>query len=422
LLRGIRRSPLALKEEVLLMATSNPIAILGCGPAGMATALSLLAVGHDVRIYERYPEARPAGNILNLWPPPIRALAEMGVDVEDLGSPCHTTFRSARTGKVRADITLPQEVIDKYQGGFIGMLRPVLYERLLAALPQGVLEVNRTVAGIDDHGDRVTLTFDDGTTVETPVLIGADGIDSLVRKHLWGDSPKREHRLHIIGGYTDALPDSAEAGECVIAHTKWVQASYSSIRDHGKDGFQWWVLEAWDPDKAAPSDLHAHATALGDDFGPAIRDLIAATPSSQVQRWVIRDRKPLKKWSRGRITLAGDAAHATSPYAAYGAGMSIGDGYFIAKTLAGVDLSNTTEVVAALEAYEAPRIPHTTTQVQQAYILGQAFHHIPRPLRPLRDFVLDHTSMLQKQVGERSPQEIVDQLAEMGAGLASVRR
>jgi len=404
------------------MATSPPIAILGCGPAGMATALALLAVGHDVRIYERYPEARPAGNILNLWPPPIRALKEMGVDVEDLGAPCHTTFRNARTGHVRADIKLPEDVIEKYQGGFIGMLRPVLYERMLAALPSHVLEVNRTVTGIEDHGDGVTLTFDDGTSVETPVLIGADGIDSLVRKHLWGDSPKREHRLHIIGGFTDALPASAEAGECVLAHTEWVQASYSSIRDHGKDGFQWWVLEAWDPDQPAPADLHAHAAQRAEDFGPAIRDLIAATPRENVQRWVIRDRKPLKKWSKGRVTLAGDAAHATSPYAAYGAGMSIGDGYFIAKALAGVDLSSTAAVVAALDAYDEPRIPHTTAQVQQAYILGQAFHHIPRFVRPIRDFVLDHTPMLQKQVGERSPQEIVDQLDEMGADLASARR
>jgi 2-polyprenyl-6-methoxyphenol hydroxylase-like FAD-dependent oxidoreductase len=382
----------------------------------MAAALALRAVGHDVRIYERYSEPRPAGNILNLWPPPIRALAEMGVDVEDLGAPCHSTFRNARTGKVRADIKLPAEVVARYQGGFIGMLRPVLYERMLAALPADVLEFGRTVTTIDDHGDGdgVTLTFDDGTTVETPVLIGADGIDSLVRRQLWGDQPKREHRLQIIGGYTDELPASAERGECIVAHSKWVQGSYSSIRDHGRDGFQWWVLEAWDPASPAPADLRAHAATRATEFGPALNDLIAATPDANVQRWVIRDRKPLKKWSKGRVTIAGDAAHATSPYAAYGAGMSIGDGYSLAKVLRGVDLADTAAVAAALVAYETPRIPHTSAQVQQAYVLGQAFHHIPKALRPLRDAVLDGTPMLQKQVGERSPRDIVEQLAEMG--------
>jgi 2-polyprenyl-6-methoxyphenol hydroxylase-like FAD-dependent oxidoreductase len=107
---------------------------------------------------------------------------------------------------------------------------------------------------------------------------------------------------------------------------------------------------------------------------------------------------PLKRWSNGRITLAGDAAHATSPYAAYGAGMSISDGYFLGQRLAGVDLADTAAVVAAL----------------QAYVLGRVFHHAPAPLRPIRDYVLDHTPFLQKQVGERSPGEIIDQLAEMG--------
>jgi 2-polyprenyl-6-methoxyphenol hydroxylase-like FAD-dependent oxidoreductase len=287
---------------------------------------------------------------------------------------------------------------------------------MLAALPQGVLEVNRTVTGIDDsRDDAVTLTFADGSTVQTPLLVGADGIDSMVRVHLWGDSPKREHKLHIIGGYTDELPSSAEKGEAVISHTRWVQGSYSSIRDHGKDGFQWWVLEAWDPGRPAPADLHAHATRLAEDFGAPLTDLIAATTPEHTQRWVIRDRVPLKAWSKGRITLAGDAAHATSPYAAYGAGMSIGDGYTIAKLLKDVDLASTPAVAAALAEYDRVRIPHTTAQVQQALVLGRAFHHIPKALRPVRDFVLDKTPMLQKQVGERSPQEIVDQLREMGA-------
>jgi 2-polyprenyl-6-methoxyphenol hydroxylase-like FAD-dependent oxidoreductase len=177
------------------------------------------------------------------------------------------------------------------------------------------------------------------------------------------------------------------------------------------------VLQAWDPEAPAPADLHAHASALGAEFGPALRALIAATTPDHVQRWVIRDRVPLKAWSKGRITISGDAAHATSPYAAYGAGMSIVDGYFLAQQLAGVDLGDTAAVEAALKAYETPRIPHTTMQVQQAYILGRLFHHAPAPLRPVRDFVLDHTPFLQKQVGERSPAEIVAQLEEMGEGV-----
>lgn len=167
------------------------------------------------------------------------------------------------------------------------------------------------------------------------------------------------------------------------------------------------------------TDLKAQAATLGG--GSQARSvLIASTDPSQAQLWPIRDRKPLKHGPRGRITLAGDAAHAMSPYAAYaayGTGISIGDGYTIAQCLASVDLNGAKDVVTALQRYDQRRICHTTMQVQQACILGKVFHHVPAPLCPIRDFVLGHTKWLQKRVGERSPGETVAQLEETGAGL-----
>ncbi|WP_322410266.1 NAD(P)/FAD-dependent oxidoreductase [Microbacterium invictum] len=397
---------------------SLPVVIVGAGPAGMATALALHKVGHPVHLLERYREARPAGNILNLWPPPIKALREMGVDTTDLGAPCHTTFRGVR-GNIRADVRIPDEVVREYGGGFIGLLRPELYRRMLAAMPAGVLQTNVEVASVEDRGDRVRVSLGDGSVIDAGVLVGADGIDSMIRTQLWGPSERREHKLHIIGGYTFADVPGVERGEVVLTHDRSVQGTYSSIRDDGRDGIQWWVLEAWDPAVAPPEDLKAHALRLAGRFPGPLSGLVAATDPAHFQRWPIRDRKPLAQWSKGRVTLAGDAAHATSPYAAYGAGMSIGDGYTLAQELTDVDLSDTASVTAALARYDGRRISHTTSQVQQAYVLGKVFHHAPAPLRPLRDLILDRTPMLQKQVGEMSPAEIVAQLEEMGAGLAS---
>lgn len=398
---------------------SRPIVIIGAGPAGMATALALHKVGHRPVLLERYPEARPAGNILNLWPPPIKALREMGVDTVDLGAPCHTTFRGV-TGNIRADVKIPVDVVSTYGGGFIGLLRPELYRRMLAAMPAGILRTNVEVTGIADGPDGVGVALGDGTTIDAAVVVGADGIDSMVRRHLWGPSDKREHKLHIIGGYTFADVPGVERNEVVLSHDRAVQGTYSSIRDNGRDGIQWWVVEAWDPALPPPADLQAHALSLAARFPGPLAALVESTGPGHFQRWPIRDRKPLKRWSRGRVTLAGDAAHATSPYAAYGAGMSIGDGYALAQELAGTDLSDTARVTAALGRYDERRIAHTTSQVQQAFVLGKVFHHAPAVLRPVRDFILDRTPMLQKQVGEKSPSEIVAQLDEMGAGL--VRR
>jgi 2-polyprenyl-6-methoxyphenol hydroxylase-like FAD-dependent oxidoreductase len=138
------------------------------------------------------------------------------------------------------------------------------------------------------------------------------------------------------------------------------------------------MLTATDPTAPPPPDLHAAAAALATGFPVPLPGLIAATDPHDVQRWVLRDRKPLRQWSVGRITLAGDAAHATSPY---GAGMSIEDAYFLGRALRAVDLSDYSAVCAALQAYEDPRKPHTRRQVQQAWMPPAG---VPRSL-PCRD-------------------------------------
>jgi 2-polyprenyl-6-methoxyphenol hydroxylase-like FAD-dependent oxidoreductase len=386
------------------------VAVLGAGPAGMAAALGALKAGHDVVVYERYREARPAGNILNLWPPPVKALRALGVDTDDLGAPTDSEFRNIR-GDVRVRVKQDPEVQRAYGGGFIGLLRPELYERMLAAIPPGVLRFGQQVERIDQDDRAVTLHFADGSTAEHDVLVGADGIDSLVRRTLWGDAPKREHRLHIFGGFTFAEVAGTQPNMCVLSHSATVQGSWTSIRNKGRDGHQWWVLTAADPDAPAPADLRSAAADLAAGFPAPLPGLIAATEPADVQRWVLRDRPALKQWSKGRATLVGDAAHPTSPYAAYGAGMSIEDGYFLGRALRGADLTDPVAVGRALQAYEDPRKPHTARQVQQAWLLGKVFHHAPRPLRPIRDFVFDHTPFLQKVAGDTNPREINTQLA-----------
>jgi 6-hydroxynicotinate 3-monooxygenase len=116
------------------------------------------------------------------------------------------------------------------------------------------------------------------------------------------------------------------------------------------------------------------------------------------------------------VTLVGDAAHPTSPYAAYGAGMSMEDGYFLAAALEHVaDVGDAAAVHAALQAYEDRRKPHTKRVTEEAYMLGRVFHRLPAPLRPVRDLVYDHTPLLQKVVGDGTPKHILSQLAEIDA-------
>ena len=392
--------------------TPGRVAVIGAGPAGMATALSVHQAGHEVALFERYPQARPAGNILNLWPAPIKALGLLGVDTDDLGAPCRTVFRNVH-GRQRVVLNLPEDIIRDYGGGFIGLLRPELYARMLAALPEGVLRTDHSVQRVEQDESGVRLHFADGSVHEADVVVGADGINSLVRRTLWGESPIRQHNLHIFGGFLLDDDIAGDPGLCLIAHDRSVQASVTEIRHQGRSGFQWWLLEAHDAREPYTGDLHARATELAGRFRSPVPDLVAATDPAHVQHWPIRDRKPIKQWSKGRATLVGDAAHPTSPYAAYGAGMATEDGYFLGRRLAGVDLSDHEQVRRALQAFETPRKPHTARQSQTAYVLGQVFHHAPKPLRPVRDAILDYTPLLQKVVGEATPGEIIKQIAEI---------
>ena len=316
-------------------------------------------------------------------------------------------------------------MVREFGGGFIGLLRPDLYERLLAALPPGLLQANRLVDSFEQDPDGVRLHLADGATITVDVLVGADGIDSLVRRTLWGEAPKREHNLHIFGGFTFDDRLAAPRGQAIISHSSTVQGSWTAIRSQGRDGFQWWLLGPHSTRKPFAGDFHAAATRMAAEFAAPLPQLITATDPGNVQHWILRDRKPLRQWSKGRATLVGDAAHPTSPYAAYGAGMATEDGYFLGRRLAGIDLSDYAAVRAALDAFEEPRKPHTARQVQQAYILGKVFHYAPGPLRVLRDLIADRTPLLQKVIGETSPGEIIDQIDlidQAEAHFSTVRR
>lgn len=393
------------------MATTKPgrVGIIGSGPAGMAAAMSVLQAGHQPTVFERYPATEPRGNILNLWPPPIEALELLGVDVEDIGAPCQTIFRNNK-GRTRATIHISDELQQKYGGDFIGLLRPDLYKRMYDSVPEGIIEPNLAVQSFTQNDDGVQVVLSDGTTRDFDVLVGADGIHSVVRKTLWGDQPIREHNLHIFGGYTMKPFPDVQRGQVVISWSKDKQGSYTSIRSHGDSGFEWWTIEAHPKNTEFTGDFHATATRIASEFPSPLPELVAATDPKDMHRWVLRDRKALEKWSSGRAVIIGDAAHATSPYAGYGAGMAIEDGYFFGRALAGVDLSNLAEVRSALEGFEGPRITHTASLAQRAYMLSQVMHHAPKPLRPLRDLVMDHTGLLQKVAADGTPGEIMAQV------------
>lgn len=144
-----------------------------------------------------------------------------------------------------------------------------------------------------------------------------------------------------------------------------------------------------------PEDPKAYLSGVLKDWsGPMSRFMEITDFDTQVYQWEIYNRPSMKKWSTGRVVCVGDAVHPVSPYAGYGLGMAIEDGYFLAKFLDGVDLHNLAAVSAGFELYEKQRVGYVNHNMEVARFSGKLFHSFPWPIAKVRDWLFDYTPLL----------------------------
>ena len=332
------------------------IAIVGGGIGGLFVANALVTHGLEVSVYEQAPALGEVGAGVYITPNSVRHLQRVGLGpaVDKWGA---KVGKNSRYFHHDGSFIAPVQVTDSMGwNATYGMHRADLVEILAKALPVGVVHTGHRCIGFEQNGSVCRVSFANGAVVEADAVIGADGIHSEVRQYVF--SPPRPVFSSTVAYRgvvrTELVPEwPAECWEMWLGKGKHF-LTYP-LRAGALINFVGFVpvdakmkeemRESW----SAPGDPEALRREFA-NWDPRIGNLLR-----QVQmtfRSALHDRDPSPSWTRGRLTLLGDAAHAMLPHLGQGANQSIEDGMALATILASVTRET---IPGALLAYERLR-------------------------------------------------------------------
>jgi len=335
------------------MAEQRPsVVVVGGGIGGLFAANALIAQGLRVSVYEQAPALGEVGAGVFLTPNSVRQLQRVGLgpSVEKWGAKVGPQSRYFRHDG--APIA-PVQVTDS-AGWYatFGMHRADLVEMLASTLPADVVHTNHRGTGFEQAGDMARVTFANGAVVQADVVIAADGIHSELRPYVF---PPSRPVFHGSVAYRGVLAHERIADWPTDRWLMWLGQGKHFLTFPVRAGklinyvgfvpADQEMKESW----SAPGGAHVLRREFA-GWDPRIESLL-----SQVQttfRWALYDREPLPTWTKGRLTLLGDAAHPMLPHLGQGANQSIEDGMALATILARANRQN---IPAALLAYDRLR-------------------------------------------------------------------
>jgi 2-polyprenyl-6-methoxyphenol hydroxylase-like FAD-dependent oxidoreductase len=363
--------------------------IIGGGIGGMTAAIGLRQAGIDVAVFERAPEPREVGVGISLWSNAIRALKKIGAAdrVIEAGGEIRVGELRTSLGRLLSRIDVARMNADL--GPSLLLHRADLLDALLACLPSGVVTFGARCTRVEHDPTGATPVFTDGRRERADVLIGADGINSVVSAALHGETRAR------YSGYTcwRAIVDvPAELVAPGYVSEYWGRGSRFGIGrlGGGRSGCVYWYATRNAPPEGRDGDVKAELGALFGRWTHPIPEVLALTDRDAVIRSDIVDRPPLPRscpWGAGRITLLGDAAHPTTPNLGQGAAMAIESSVVLARLLGqfGADPAQT------LRSYERQRRARTAMITNVSWHVGRVGQWSSRAACWLRDNLTELT-------------------------------
>lgn len=354
------------------------IVVAGAGLGGLTAALALLRKGFDVTVVEQAAELKEIGAGVQLSPNANRVLFGLGLEPHLMAlaaEPAGKEVRLWNTGQTWPLFDLGAVSRQRYGFPYLTAHRAHLHAALAAAVRRErpdaiVLGAKVEAVASSDRGAMVETT--DGRRFDADVLVGADGVHSVVRDRLFGPDAPRFSGLAAWRGVIDAarLPAHLRRAQGV----NWVGPGAHVIHYPLAGGKLVnfvaaveradWRVESW-TERGTVQECLAEFRGWHDDVHTLIRALDVP------YKWALMVRDPMPRWSVGRATLLGDACHPTLPFLAQGAAMAIEDGYILARALA----EHGRDPVDALRRYEDARRDRTARMVLGSAANAQRFHN-----------------------------------------------
>lgn len=355
------------------------ITIIGAGIGGLTAAIALLRRGFQVEVLEQAGALGEIGAGIQISPNGVRVLAALGL-MDDIlaiaAEPAGKRIRLWSTGQEWKLFDLGSLSRQRYGYPYLTMHRSDLHQTLVnavRALSPDAIRLGIRVDDIRQEGDVVRV-FSAGQEVATAdFVIGADGVHSQVRHCLFGDDKPRFSGIVAWRGVIDV--------EQLPVHLRqpyaynWVGPGKHVIHYPMRGGklinlvaaverTQDWGIESWSQ-RGTQEDFENDFKGWHEDVHHLIRAV--AIP----YKWALMVRDPMTTWTKGRVTLMGDACHPTLPFLAQGAVMALEDGYLLARALKECD----GDIASATKAYENARVERTTKIVQGANENATRFHN-----------------------------------------------
>jgi 2-polyprenyl-6-methoxyphenol hydroxylase-like FAD-dependent oxidoreductase len=327
---------------------SRTALIVGAGIGGLAAGIALRRRGWTVRIYERRSTSRELGFGLLLAPNAIAALSELGIVESVIGRTAAGTGVEIRRQNGRVIRRFSMQL----GGPAVVALRRDLHDALLNAVGRDALKLGREAVAVYQDQGRVSLRLANGDIDTGVVLIGADGIGSIVRKQLHpNEGPPRPSGFSAVRGVAYGVSNCL-AGLAGIGYLD--DGIEAAATPASSDAVYWYVSLLSDEIPAAASSAEKILAKRLAGFDPVFRAIVAATRPADLRYDELFERNPLSRWGAGHVTLLGDAAHPVLPHTGQGAAQALEDAVAL-----GLVLSPSKDIGEALRRYEKVRMRRT---------------------------------------------------------------